>query len=162
MNKLRFNILLIVGLLFAQSCVSQSKKEIEIDENNIAEILLSTIYNKEGLGNNTYEKPQYFHCKLSVLNDDNLIANVAFNQHKPLNNYCSSIDINGIKTFIYYDNCDSKTIKNQGSMDAFYFPDSKMWDFLIWNINDEYIYMKLTPYYKEGTEDIKTMDSIKF
>ncbi|WP_062061792.1 hypothetical protein [Aquimarina longa] len=143
------NIVLIIFLAFnLSSCYSQKKPfeegitqllESIYENDSISEISLRTT----NLSNDIIksEQKKYFHC---IVREEGKLINVDIVLiNKPAKSFCYSLDIKGLKAFVYSKGCNF----NKSQLDAFFRIDSDYWEFIIENSETErFIFYQLKKY----------------
>ncbi|WP_025744155.1 hypothetical protein [Aquimarina pacifica] len=146
MKYLRIVIVLILAFNLT-SCSAQKnthKKAItQLLESIYKNDSISEIHIYENDGRGGLKEPeltQYFHCMVRE-NGELLNADVTLIS-KPAKTFCYSLDINGIKAFVYIEGCNF----NKKQYNAFYSVDEESWEFAIENIDNDFIFYELKRY----------------
>lgn len=128
-------IVFLISTISLSSCYAQK----DISTKAVKE-LLESIYINDSISSIKFNSTPYFHCNIVEESKGIIFTDIVLTQ-KPAKNFCYSMDVFGIKSYVY-GNCNNTA----NELDSFFIPDVKAWRFAIEVIKDNFILYELKRY----------------
>lgn len=136
MRNLKIIIVFILAINL-NSCYAQNDKS-----KKMVKELLESIYKNDSISSITYSKTPYFHCKLKNTSKEKLLFAEVVLVSESSQNFCYTLDINGITAYVYIENCNDKPNKS----DPFFTIHANFRSFMIDSIEGNFIFYELKRY----------------